>query len=273
MRMRTLKPGFFKNDALCAMPPLARLLFEGLWCYCDREGRCEDRPVRIKAEVLPYDDCDVPALLDMLHKAHFIVRYETDGLQLICIPTFRSHQRPHVKEAQSHLPGQVEHLPRKVRARTKAVASTNLGTHEPAQSLWVRTVTVTTPPAAPEVGSAEAGSSSNGHEQQQPDIEATAAFHAKAVRHWKPDANVNPESAKSLAGFRALLKRKPAEKIRHVLTYLYRGKDGDYAPKGDFDWRPNLLSGDSVNRHWDQIETLFNNALSRETEDADVRTR
>jgi len=36
---------------------LARLLYPGLWMLADREGRLEDRPLRIKAEILPYDTC------------------------------------------------------------------------------------------------------------------------------------------------------------------------------------------------------------------------
>jgi hypothetical protein len=32
--------------------------------YSDREGRLEDRPKKIKAAVLPYDECDVDRLLD-----------------------------------------------------------------------------------------------------------------------------------------------------------------------------------------------------------------
>ena len=53
MRARNLKPGFFKNDALAECDPLARILFEGLWCMADREGRLECHPKRIKAEILP----------------------------------------------------------------------------------------------------------------------------------------------------------------------------------------------------------------------------
>ena len=65
-RSRNIKPGFFLNDELAECDPLARLLFAGLWCIADREGRLEDRPKRIKAEVLPYDDCDVDELLNQL---------------------------------------------------------------------------------------------------------------------------------------------------------------------------------------------------------------
>lgn len=103
-RSRNIKPGFFLNDELAECDPLARLLFAGLWCIADREGRLEDRPKRIKAEVLPYDDCDVDQLLDQLAERDFIVRYEVDGLRYIQIINFSKHQNPHVKEAPSIIP-------------------------------------------------------------------------------------------------------------------------------------------------------------------------
>ncbi|MFN9374496.1 MAG: hypothetical protein ACK6D3_21625 [Planctomycetaceae bacterium] len=103
-RSRNIKPGFFKNEDLAECSPLARLLFVGLWCEADRDGRLEDRPKRIKVELLPYDDCDVDRLLGELVTRGFIVRYEAEGKACICIPAFLKHQNPHKKEAESVLP-------------------------------------------------------------------------------------------------------------------------------------------------------------------------
>ena len=75
MRSRNIKPGFFLNDELGELPPLARILFVGLWCLADRAGRLEDKPKRIRAAVLPYDECDGEELLSMLACHGFIVRY------------------------------------------------------------------------------------------------------------------------------------------------------------------------------------------------------
>lgn len=108
-RARNIKPGFFTNDVLAELPPLARLLFAGLWTLCDRSGRAEDRPKRIKAEVLAYDDCDCDALLQMLHDKGFIRRYEAGGTRLIQVLTWEKHQNPHVKEAASSFPAPDEH--------------------------------------------------------------------------------------------------------------------------------------------------------------------
>ena len=44
-RIRTIKPEFFTSDDICALSPLARLLYVGLWCEADREGRLVWTPV------------------------------------------------------------------------------------------------------------------------------------------------------------------------------------------------------------------------------------
>ncbi|CDG37230.1 hypothetical protein CTHBC1_2647 [Acetivibrio thermocellus BC1] len=103
-RSRNIKPGFFLNDRLAECEPLARLLFAGLWCIADREGRLEDRPKRIKAEILPYDDCDVDQLLNQLAERGFIIRYEVDSNRYIQVTNFSKHQNPHVREAASIIP-------------------------------------------------------------------------------------------------------------------------------------------------------------------------
>lgn len=106
MRSRNIKPDFFKNDALGDLSPLARLLFIGLWCLADREGRLELRPKKIKAEILPYDSCNVEKLLEELGAASsgFISTYHVDGTDYIEIPTFSKHQSPHKNEKPSELP-------------------------------------------------------------------------------------------------------------------------------------------------------------------------
>jgi hypothetical protein len=108
-RARNIKPSFFTNDALAEIDPLGRLLFQGLWCHADREGRMEDRPRKLKAEILPYDDCDVESLLSDLDRHGFITRYAVDGRRFIQVVNFSKHQNPHIKEAASEIPPQGEH--------------------------------------------------------------------------------------------------------------------------------------------------------------------
>ncbi len=125
-RLRTIKPGFFLNDLLSECQPLARLLFAGLWTIADREGRLEDRPKRIGAECLPYDDCDIEALLDELAAPGFIVRYEVDGQPYIAVPAWKKHQCPHKTEAPSRIPPP-EHSASTVQAQDKPVPYLDLG--------------------------------------------------------------------------------------------------------------------------------------------------
>ncbi len=104
-RKRMLDPSFFVDETVASLPPLARLLFQGLWGQADREGRLEDRPVRLKVQILPYDDCDVDSFLSLLAGARLILRYSGEGgTQVIQIRSFKKHQKPHPKEAKSVLP-------------------------------------------------------------------------------------------------------------------------------------------------------------------------
>jgi hypothetical protein len=77
VRARIIKPGFYANEQLAECSLLARFIFPGLWMLADRRGRLEDRPKRIKATLLPYDDGNVDELLDELANAGLL----TSGLR------------------------------------------------------------------------------------------------------------------------------------------------------------------------------------------------
>ena len=129
-RARNIKPGFFLNDELAALPCEARLLFIGLWTIADRCGRLEDRPRRIAAELFPYDTVDVDALLQSLHDSseRFIVRYEVDGTRYIQVTNFEAHQNPHKTERDSTIPAPCKH-------GANTVQEPNEHTTNPADSL------------------------------------------------------------------------------------------------------------------------------------------
>lgn len=100
-RARNIKPGLYKNEDLAECSVWARYLFPGLWMLADREGRLEDRPKRIKGELLPFDSQDVEPLLRELTMRGFLVRYQIDGASYIQITKFLTHQTPHYSEKQS----------------------------------------------------------------------------------------------------------------------------------------------------------------------------
>ncbi len=135
MRMRTIKPDFFANEYLAELSPLTRLLFAGLWCYVDREGRAELRPKRIKGAIFPYDECDVATMLSELESRGFIRKYSVGHVDYLVIPKFLEHQRPHSKEADSTIPSPPRHPLGLVPAPTLVGACTDLGSGEHAQSL------------------------------------------------------------------------------------------------------------------------------------------
>jgi len=100
-RARNIKPGFYKNEDLAECSIWARFIFPGLWMLADREGRLEDRPKRIKGELLPFDGQDVEPLLRELEARGFIIRYRIEGASFIQITKFSTHQSPHYSEKPS----------------------------------------------------------------------------------------------------------------------------------------------------------------------------
>jgi hypothetical protein len=103
-RARSIKPSFFKNEHLAECEPMARLLFIGLWTLADRDGRLENRPLRIKAELFPYENCDMVSLLKQLSDRGFVRAYEAGDKRVLEIPKFREHQRCHPEERSEGLP-------------------------------------------------------------------------------------------------------------------------------------------------------------------------
>ncbi len=103
-RARNIKPGLYKNEDLAECSIWARYIFPGLWMLADRDGRLEDRPKRIKGELLPFDSEDVEPLLAELEARKFLIRYVVDGVRYLQISKFAEHQTPHYSEKDSVIP-------------------------------------------------------------------------------------------------------------------------------------------------------------------------
>lgn len=103
-RKREIHFGFFKNEDIAELPPLARLLLIGMWNLADREGRLEDRPKKLKMEVLPGDNCDGEELIAAIAAKGFIVRYAVNGEKYIQIDNWHKYQHVHPKETPSVIP-------------------------------------------------------------------------------------------------------------------------------------------------------------------------
>ena len=97
-RSRNIKYEFFTNDELADNDPLGRILFIGLWTLADYKGDLVWKDRRIKAKLLPYDNCDVNKLAINLDKSGFI-RFYSDGIYLYArVVNFDAHQNPHKNE-------------------------------------------------------------------------------------------------------------------------------------------------------------------------------
>lgn len=139
-RSRNIKPGLFSNDELAECDIYARFLFTGLWTIADKAGRLEDRPKKIKVQILPYDKVNCDDLLNQLFKHGFIRRYTVNNKNYIQISNWIKHQNPHKNENESEIPkppfsvekddGEDIHFV----AMGKSTSIDNIGTH-PADSL------------------------------------------------------------------------------------------------------------------------------------------
>lgn len=207
MRARNIKPGFFKNEELADCDPLARILFAGLWCMADKAGRLEDRPKRIKAEVLPYDDCDVDALLDQLQRRDFIVRYSANGAKYLTIPRFCAHQHQHMREPESTIPApcpysaDTEAAPDKHSACTDLAPDEHLPGTEPArlktENLKLKTENrKRNPPQPPQEGGALSGNAANGGERSEQAPSQDGIESAESIPYQQVVAYLNEKTGK-----------------------------------------------------------------------------
>jgi len=283
-RIRTIKPEFFLHEGIADLELSARLAFIGLWCLADREGRLEDRPRSIKVQVLPYDNIDVDKVLEALKDAGFITRYEIAGQRLIQVRGFVKHQKPNPKEVASTLPPP----PLGDNASQPGTGSNpiHVGADKcPEQAEVESGFGVELP--QPESGSLgkegkgkgtgteggpEEGTPSAGADgvvatpprrkpgrppvERHPETAALCEYLAASARGWKSDVRVEATSARSLTGMDALLRRdgRDPDKVRRVIAWLF---GSGYRPTSDFDWRPIVLSGVTLRRHWDKLDTLF----------------
>ena len=112
-RARLLKPDFFEDERITALPFGARILYQALWCLADREGRLEDRPQRIAAFAFPpignetmqaRARKEADAWLELLITSGMVQRYEAEGEHCLLIKRFPEHQKVHPNEPKSSLP-------------------------------------------------------------------------------------------------------------------------------------------------------------------------
>ena len=70
-RIRTIKPELWTSEQVVSCSPLSRLLFIGLWNFCDDHGVHQASYIRIKAEVFPADNFDINEIVNQHLKGTF----------------------------------------------------------------------------------------------------------------------------------------------------------------------------------------------------------
>lgn len=94
-RIRSIKPEFWTSEQILECSRNARLLFIGLWNFCDDAGRHPFSAKQAKAEVFPGDDLSVgvvQGMLDELSEKGLIARYTSDGKEFFEVTGWK-HQR------------------------------------------------------------------------------------------------------------------------------------------------------------------------------------
>jgi hypothetical protein len=97
-RARNIKHSFFVSEQVADNCPMGRLLFIGLWTIADYKGNLLWKPRTIKAQLFPFDECDLESLAINLDKSGLIRFYSVDGSTYVNIPGFLRHQNPHKNE-------------------------------------------------------------------------------------------------------------------------------------------------------------------------------
>lgn len=109
-RIRSIHPDLHRDKTVATLTASAERTFVRLWCHLDDEGRGEDDPLLLKADLYPrHTDMgpdEVERDLAELADAGLIIRYVVDGEpHLCCKPsTWANYQRPQKKQ-ESKLPG------------------------------------------------------------------------------------------------------------------------------------------------------------------------
>lgn len=103
-RIRTIKPEFFTDEDVGALPPTVRLFFIALWCHADKAGRMKIKERELAAKCCPYDRLSAKKALSMLEERRFITTWEHSGIRYLQIRTWDLHQKPHHTERDTSIP-------------------------------------------------------------------------------------------------------------------------------------------------------------------------
>lgn len=233
-RIRTVKPEFFKHEALFEAEqetglPL-RIAYIGLWTQCDREGRFLWRPRPLKLDILPYDELDFSRVLDALATRGFIVRYTSGNREIGVIPSFPLHQVINNRESASKLPPPPENIEEFDASPTRAPRVTHAacgegkgregkGTLEPKGSMSEPSVADAPEPKAEKRSRNAYSADYEALWKAYPSTEGQSKLNG--FKAWKKlTAEQQAQAVASLPSYADLLKRNPDRPVKHVQGYL-----------------------------------------------------
>ncbi len=117
-RIRSIKPEFWTSAQVLECSTNARLLFVGLWNFCDDAGRHPASPKQTKAEVFPSDDFsidEIARMIDELSTNGLITRYIFDNIGYFYVNGWH-HQKIDRPQKPKYPDPLIEHSPNNHRA-------------------------------------------------------------------------------------------------------------------------------------------------------------
>jgi len=109
-RIRSIKPEFWTAEQVMECSPMARLLFVGMWNFCDDGGNHPAAFKTLKAEVFPGDDitaAEIRGLVGELIANDLVVEYEADGKRYLHVTGWHHQkiERPNYKHPKPRSDG------------------------------------------------------------------------------------------------------------------------------------------------------------------------
>lgn len=104
-RIRSIKPEFWDDEKMCALPRDVRLLYIGMWTFSDDFGVIKSSPIWLKSKIFPYDEIQLSQFkkwLEMLERPGFsspggsvawALKFQANGEAFYYLPNFSRHQK------------------------------------------------------------------------------------------------------------------------------------------------------------------------------------
>lgn len=110
-RIRTIKPEFWTSEQVADCSPNTRLLFIGMWSFCDDNGIHPASLKRIKMEVFPSDsisESELQTAIKELITSRLLSEYDVAGKRFWQVTGWHNHQRIDRPTYKFPLPTEIE---------------------------------------------------------------------------------------------------------------------------------------------------------------------